>query len=146
VSRAPCVGPDPAPLRRRIPAFLVDQLVVFVAVVGPLAAVGVRGFFVAGDIRTAVFVALMLVAFAYHFTLEWLTAETVGKRLFGLRVVADDGEPLNAWRSFVRNALRLVDGLGYWSVAVLVICYRGDGKRLGDVFGRSLVVRRESAT
>ena len=143
MSRAPCVGPDPASLRRRIPAFLVDQLVVFVAVVGPLAAVGVRGFLVPGETRTAVFVALMLAAFTYHFTLEWLTAETVGKRLFGLRVVDDDGGALGAWRSFVRNALRLIDGLGYWSVAVLVIVYRGDGKRLGDVFGRSLVVRRE---
>ncbi len=43
--------------------------------------------------------------------------------------------------SFLRNAFRLIDGLGYWSVAVGVILYRGDGKRIGDVVGRTLVLR-----
>jgi uncharacterized RDD family membrane protein YckC len=136
------VSPAPAPLPRRTVAFLFDQAVVTALVVGPALAAGVMPAAVVspGRTRALLFVAAMGVAFGYHFLLEWRTGRTLGKRLLGLRVVAADGSPLGAWGSFVRNALRLVDGLGYWTVAVAVIGYRGDGKRLGDALGRTLVV------
>jgi len=137
------MGPEPAPLSRRTPAFLLDQLVVILLVVPPALAVGVpfEDAVSPGDTRQAIFLVLMGVAFLYHFTLEWLTGLTLGKRLLGLRVVADDGASLGVRGSFLRNALRLIDGLGYWGVAVAIILLRGDGKRLGDVVGRTLVVR-----
>jgi uncharacterized RDD family membrane protein YckC len=96
-----------------------------------------------GGTRRSVFVLLMGIAFVYHFALELLTGTTPGKRLLGLRVVSDDGDSLDASEAFLRNALRLVDGLGYWSVAVAVILIRGDGKRLGDVVGHTLVVETD---
>ncbi|WP_436900932.1 hypothetical protein [Halovenus halobia] len=45
----------------------------------------------------------------------------------------------------LRNALRLIDGLGDWSVAVVVIVVTGSGKRLGDFAGVTLVVRAGEA-
>ena len=136
-------GPRAASLWVRTPAFLVDQAVVVIAVVGPVLASGVtlEALLSPGGTRTATFLALNGAAFVYHLLLEWQTGGTVGKWLFGLRVVSDDGSRLGFSGSFVRNALRAVDGLGYWSVAVAVILYRGDGKRIGDVLGRTLVVR-----
>ena len=133
----------PAPLGVRTPAFLLDQFVVLCLVVPPAVALGVEfeAIITAGPTRQVVFVALMAVAFVYHFLTEWLTGRTLGKHLLGLRVVEDDGSALGIRASFLRNALRLIDGLGYWSVAVAVILYRGDGKRIGDVVGRTLVVR-----
>jgi len=131
--------PSPAPFLPRTAAFLCDQVVVLVLVVGPLAVAGVDVLAPAN--RTPIFLALMGAAFTYHFLLEWLFGTTLGKRGFDLRVVADDGQPLGLWGSFVRNALRLIDGLGYWTVATVILFYRGDGKRLGDVLGRTLVVR-----
>lgn len=94
-----------------------------------------------GTLRRNVFLLLMGIAFVYHALLERWTGTTLGKRLFGLRVVLDDGARLTLSASVLRNALRLVDGLGYWSVAVAVILVRGDGKRLGDAVGGTLVVR-----
>jgi uncharacterized RDD family membrane protein YckC len=137
------MSPDPARLTVRTPAFLLDQLVVTLLVVPPALAAGVpfEAVISPGETRRAVFLALMAVAFLYHFTLELWTGQTVGKRLFGLRTVQTDGSPLTVRGSFLRNALRLVDGLGYWTVAVAVILYRGDGKRIGDVVGNTLVVR-----
>jgi uncharacterized RDD family membrane protein YckC len=136
-------SPEPAPLLRRTPAFLLDQAVVLLLVVPPALAVGVPfGDVVSpGQTRRAVFLVLMAVAFVYHFLFEWLTGLTLGKRALGLRVVADDGGTLGVRGSFFRNALRLIDGLLYWGVAVAVILVRGDGKRIGDVAGRTLVVR-----
>ena len=133
--------PTPAPLRVRTPAFLCDQLVVTLLVVGPALALGYRAELLTPPERTWAFLAAMAVAFLYHLLAEWLTGTTLGKRVFGLRVVGDEGSPLDFRGSFLRNALRLVDGLGYWSVAVAVILFRGDGKRLGDWVGRTLVVR-----
>lgn len=135
--------PAPAPLVVRTPAFLCDQLLVTVAVVGPALALGVPlgDLLAAGNPRTLAFLAAMAVTFVYHTLTEWLTGRTVGKALFGLVVVTDDGAPLGLAPSLARNALRLVDGLGYWSVAVAVILYRGDGKRLGDAAAGTLVVR-----
>jgi len=137
------VAPSPAPLTIRAPAFLLDQLVVVVLVVPPAITLGVEfdAIVSPGPTRQGVFVLLMAVAFVYHLLAEWRTGRTLGKHLFGLRVVAADGTPLGIRGSFLRNALRLIDGLGYWSVAVAVILYRGDGKRIGDVVGQTLVVR-----
>lgn len=136
--------PEPAPLRQRTPAFLLDQVVVFLVVVLPTLALGVSpdSLVQPGRTRTLVFLALMAAAFLYHLLLEYWTGRTLGKQVFGLCVVMDDGSELGVQGSFLRNALRLIDGLGYWSVAVAVILFRGDGKRLGDVVGRTLVVQR----
>jgi uncharacterized RDD family membrane protein YckC len=145
VKRARSYLPDmpvPASLVRRTPAFLVDQFAVLVLVVVPalLAGVEFEAITSPGQTRRVVFLILMAVAFVYHFSLELATGQTLGKLLFGLKVVRDDGRPLGVWGSFLRNALRLFDGLGYWSVAVAVILLRGDGKRIGDVVGQTLVV------
>jgi len=116
--------------------------------VGPAIGVGVSPVEVVspGATRRNLFVLLMGIAFVYHFVLELRTGTTLGKRLFGLRVVSDDGGSLGASGSFLRNALRLVDGLGYWSVAVAIILIRGDGKRLGDAVGRTLVVGADAGS
>ncbi len=137
------MAPDPAPLRRRTPAFLLDQFAVVLLVVPPALAAGVSfGAVVSpGETRRVVVLALMAVAFLYHFSLELWTGRTPGKRVFGLRAVQADGSALSVKGSLLRNALRLVDGLGYWTVAVAVILYRGDGRRIGDVVGDTLVVR-----
>lgn len=136
--------PEPAPLGRRTLAFLIDQMVVLAVVLPPalVAGVAVDALVRPSQTRTVVFLVCMAVAFVYHFVLEWQYGRTVGKQVLGLAVVGADGSPLGVRGSFLRNALRLVDGLGYWSVAVGIILFRGDGKRFGDVVGRTLVVER----
>jgi uncharacterized RDD family membrane protein YckC len=136
---------QPAPLRLRTPAFLCDQAIVLAVGVGPVVGAGVSPgeLLSPGALRRNVFLLLMGIAFVYHLLFEFQTGTTPGKRLFGLCVVRDDGESLGVSGSLLRNALRLVDGLGYWSVAVAVILVRGDGKRLGDVVGGTLVVRAD---
>ncbi len=139
------MAPEPARLRRRTPAFLFDQVVVVLLVVLAVLAAGVPAEAVVspGRTRRLVVLALMAVAFLYHFSLELRSGQTPGKRLLGLRTVQADGGSLTLRGSTLRNALRLVDGLGYWAVAVAVICYRGDGRRIGDVVGDTLVVRAD---
>jgi len=137
---------QPAPLPRRTVAFLFDQFVVLCLGVVPALAAGVSisELLSPGRVRTTVFLILCGIAFVYHLLFEWLTDQTPGKVLLGLRVVTDGGMSLGFRESFLRNALRAIDGLGYWGVAVAVILLRGDGKRLGDIVGHTLVVSADA--
>jgi uncharacterized RDD family membrane protein YckC len=89
------------------------------------------------------------------FVLEWfypvafeLTASgaTPGKRVFGLRVLMDDGLPVTAAASVTRNLLRAADflPLGY-GFAIVSILIRHDCKRLGDIAAATIVVHEPRA-
>ena len=54
----------------------------------------------------------LAVEFVYFAVSEGVFATTLGKRLFGLRVVrADDGRPCGPFAAVVRTLLRLVDNI-----------------------------------
>jgi uncharacterized RDD family membrane protein YckC len=84
------------------------------------------------------------------FVLEWFypvifeltpSGATPGKRVFGLKVVMDNGLPVTVAAAATRNLLRVADFLplafGFGAVSMLV---RRDSKRLGDLAAATLVV------
>ena len=88
-----------------------------------------------------------LLEWGYPIAFEvWRDGQTPGKRLCGLTVVHDDGTPVGASASIVRNMLRAVDFLpvGYLVAGVRMIV-AGDGRRLGDVAAGTLVVHVDAA-
>ncbi|MFZ5476616.1 MAG: RDD family protein [Myxococcota bacterium] len=71
--------------------------------------------------------------------------QTPGKRLFGLRVVTDEGAAPDFAACTIRNLLRTVDGLpGAYTVGVLFAIASERGKRLGDLAAGTVVVVEES--
>jgi uncharacterized RDD family membrane protein YckC len=84
------------------------------------------------------------------FALEWFypvvfelsrLAATPGKRALGLRVVMDDGMPVTAAASLLRNLLRAADFLPLvYAFGVLSMLWRADFKRLGDIVAGTRVV------
>lgn len=133
----------PAGLSARVYAYALDGLIrlaiLYAALIG-LAFLGGLG------------VALWLILI---FVLEWLypvvfeltpSGATPGKRVFGLRVVMDNGLPVTAAASFTRNLLRAADFLplvyGFGIVSVLL---RPDCKRLGDIAAGTLVLHEPRA-
>lgn len=78
----------------------------------------------------------------YHTVFEWLTGKTLGKYLVGIRVTNSDGSSLSLWRSVVRNVLRLVDWLPvFYVVGIIAVFSSGRNRRVGDLLGRTVVVR-----
>lgn len=75
--------------------------------------------------------------------LEWLwNGQTVGKRLFGLRVINEDGSPARFIAVFVRNLVRVVDFLpGLYGLGLLAIVLSPRSQRLGDLAAGTFVVR-----
>jgi len=86
---------------------------------------------------------LVLVYLGYFLVTEGLWSQTIGKKLFGLRVVRVDGAPCGFRESAIRTAFRLLEvnpvllGVLPGGIAVLVT---ERNQRLGDVVAGTLVV------
>lgn len=82
-------------------------------------------------------------AWSYFILLEWLwQGQTIGKRMYGLRVIRDDGAPAGFVAVLIRNLLRLVDFLpGLYGIGLLTIIVTSRSQRLGDLAAGTYVVR-----
>jgi uncharacterized RDD family membrane protein YckC len=85
----------------------------------------------------------LLVAWLYFVLLEWLwNGQTIGKRLFGLRVISEDGEPARFVAVVVRNLVRVVDFLPlFYGLGLVTLIVSSRSQRLGDYAGGTFVVR-----
>ena len=83
------------------------------------------------------------IAWSYFVLLEWLwQGQTVGKRLYGLRVIRDDGAPAGFVAVLVRNVIRIVDFLPlFYGLGLLMIIFSSRSQRLGDLAAGTYVVR-----
>lgn len=85
---------------------------------------------------------LTLINSGYVVTLTGFGGQTIGKMVFGIRVVSNDGAPASLWSVFVRSAAHFVSvlpfGLGFINVLF------GAGRAFHDVVAETNVVRRQS--
>lgn len=78
----------------------------------------------------------------YSLIMESLTARTVGKVLLRCQLLSESGGRPAFWQILARNALRLLELMPpFWVFAMLVVLSR-NRQRLGDIFARTVVVRR----
>jgi uncharacterized RDD family membrane protein YckC len=78
----------------------------------------------------------------YTWATETLFSRTIGKMLFGLRVVSLDGTRPSAGAMFARNALRLID-VSMLAIPLVLVLLSPLRQRVGDIAARTLVVRGE---
>jgi uncharacterized RDD family membrane protein YckC len=84
------------------------------------------------------------VLFLYLWLLEACFGATLGKTIVGIRVARiTDRSGLAA--SAIRNGLRIVDGIGFYLVGVIVAGCSQYRQRLGDMFAGTLVVEETFA-
>ena len=88
--------------------------------------------------------------FIFNFCLDWFyhtffdlifKGQSPGKRLMGLRVVKNDGSPVDPSASFLRNLLRFADTFIFiFHIAFISIAASSGFRRLGDWAGGTLVI------
>lgn len=90
-----------------------------------------------------VVIGLFLVQFGYFLFFEIiLNGQTPGKRLFGLRVIKDNGYPLSPLDSILRNLVRIIDFFPFaYGVGLVTMFMNPRAKRLGDFAAGTLVVK-----
>ncbi|TDC13185.1 RDD family protein [Streptomyces sp. 8K308] len=138
------LGLRPARLPSRAMALVIDLVVVvggylLVSVV-LLSTVLSLGQATADAVSVAL---LVLVLVGVPIAVETLSkGRSLGKLAFGLRVVRADGGPIRFRHALVRGAVGFVEILlTVGSVACIASLVSVEGRRLGDVFGGTLVVR-----
>src|SRR5215469_5254180 len=135
-----------ARLGDRFIAFVLDSAFMF----GLLAIVDAWVFTRWGSVEgtelqlttASVLIALTLNAallFLYCWLLEACWGATLGKTIVGIRVVVTPRRSsLSACA--VRNALRVIDGLGFYMVGALVAGCSSVRQRVGDIYARTAVI------
>lgn len=128
-------------------AALVDFVAATLVVSGAIAASLVVGPLLPPRARQQLFglfvMATLLIGWSYFVVLEWLwEGQTIGKRMFGLRVISADGSPASFTAVLVRNLLRVVDFLPvFYGLGLLAVVLSARSQRLGDLAAGTFVVR-----
>lgn len=141
--RLPLAGPAP-----RLYAMLLDSIIV-------LAGVNGLGYLVYWIFAKApgfgvmtITLAEFAIGFAYGALLEgFWNGQTIGKRLFHLRVIDESGLSLRIEQAWVRNLMRVVDALPLaYLVGGISVLSSPIMQRLGDRVAGTLVVRETPLT
>jgi uncharacterized RDD family membrane protein YckC len=146
---------DLAGLGSRGIAFALDMLIltgIILAEVVVLGAIAAVVFYVArrnlllllGPWVLAVIVVLAFVTYWGYFVFGEVArgGRTPGKRVFGIRVVRDDGARVGLGDSLIRNFLRIIDAMpGAYAVGITSILLSKKQKRVGDFVAGTVVVR-----
>lgn len=134
----------------RMAAAMIDTLLQFLAII--LFAVALfggahqlenAGISVRYSTVYAIFIVIQfIIYFGYFITCEMMmNGQTIGKRLFGLRTIRDNGQPIEFAQSLMRGIIRAtVDTF----TGVFVILFSKKHKRIGDMAAGTLVVIENS--
>jgi uncharacterized RDD family membrane protein YckC len=124
-------------VRWRIGAAFIDNLIVYCGYVGVCLLLHWR-------VRSVSHLFWLAVAgVAYHFLFEVRDGQTLGKRHYGIRVVAADGGPARPRAIAIRSLLRLLDSFPVCYVSGLISMVRtgrSRRQRIGDIAAGTVVV------
>jgi uncharacterized RDD family membrane protein YckC len=140
-----------ASLSLRILAFIIDMLVLGVIqlLIGIVLLFFVSYQIIPGGLAYGIWLilAFFLMSFFSGFQETVGNGQTIGKRLFGIRVVSTEGQPINSFQAITRNVLRWIDlqpivfaGIGF---AMILVTKRF--QRFGDWVCGTMVVIDENA-
>ncbi|MGX1676354.1 RDD family protein [Streptomyces sp. NPDC055400] len=139
----------PAKLPSRALAVVIDLVVAFtvyiVVTMGIVASTSSLDQAAAAAVAVATF---LLVLVGVPIAVETLShGRSLGKLACGLRVVRDDGGPIRFRHALVRGAVGVVEILMTFGVVACIASLVSErGRRLGDVFAGTLVVRERVPT
>jgi uncharacterized RDD family membrane protein YckC len=130
----------------RTVAATIDVVVSAAAVVAAVVLIG--GLAGSDDTLSAALttVSTIGVTLGLPVSVETLSrGRSLGKLVMGLRVVRDDGGPLRFRHALVRGLLGLVElYLTVGAIAVIASAVSRQGKRLGDIFAGTVIIRERA--
>jgi uncharacterized RDD family membrane protein YckC len=128
---------------RRVIAALIDLAIV---IAGAAVIVAVAGVSSASEIPASLDAVVLGWALYYYFACESSeSAQTVGKRVMKIRVVRMDGTATGMREIAVRTVLRVIDGIFFYLVGLIVMLATGERRgRLGDLAAGTKVVSADA--
>ena len=92
------------------------------------------------SVAQAIFISIVfIIHFGYFIILEMLmNCQSIGKRVFGLRVICDNGQPIEFSHALIRGIIR--SSLDSMYFGLFVILFSKKHKRVGDMAAGTIVV------
>lgn len=123
----------------RVVASLVDGVLSFIA---GLFLVMIGAASGSDGLTALMYVVAIFGSFIFFIGFEATSGATPGKRLLGIKVVKEDGTPMDWGAAIVRNVLRIVDALPFWYLlGFFLVVFQSRKQRVGDMAARTLVVK-----
>ena len=146
----PAAGERIARMGDRFLAVVLDTIlivavfaVIGMAVAGWLGGTTESGFSLEGTPALLAIGVTSLIAFCYFWLCEGLFGATLGKGLVGIRIRQKEGGGCDLRCSFIRNILRLIDGIALYLVGFLVAILSKSRQRIGDHLAGTVVVEKK---
>jgi len=99
-------------------------------------------------ILAGMIIAGFIIFFGYFIFFETVwSGQTPGKRWLKLRVIQEDGRPINFFAALTRNLIRFADMIvpPFYSVGIFSVFASARAKRLGDYVANTVVVKERAA-
>lgn len=129
----------------RLAAFIIDFLLQMLMIaITSLIVVGINYVISGGEEISTVSLSIIIslsfiIHFGYFIVCELtMNGQTFGKRIFGLRAIRENGQPLEFSQSLVRGLVRSAVDIIY--VGLVIILFNPLHKRLGDIVAGTIVV------
>jgi uncharacterized RDD family membrane protein YckC len=124
-------------------AWFIDFLCVIALVYAVNQMLALARLLSGSIVQAAATISFFVISIGYGILCEWLwRGQTVGKKLFHLRVVDAEGMRLQFDQIMTRNLLRAADFLpGFYLLGGVTSLLSARCQRLGDIAGNTIVVR-----
>jgi len=124
----------------RFVSLLIDSIILAI-IIGVLGNVIGFGMMEMGMVPWWMGLIDFIIFLVYFTYLEGSKGQTIGKMITKIKVVREDGKPIDMNQAFTRNILRIIDGLIVYLIGAILI-WRSDKKqRLGDSIAKTVVVK-----
>ena len=132
-----------APLGPRVLAAILDSVIICIAwyfIIGKWGDEGADGRTLTGIPA----ILLMAATAAFWILPEWLLGSTMGKWTCDLHVTTLSGGDISFSQSLRRNVLRMVDFFPFYLTGFITASLTPKRQRLGDLWAKTIVVRKKS--
>jgi uncharacterized RDD family membrane protein YckC len=145
VSDQPVMGKPPVAMEYqgigiRFVSLLIDSIIlaIIISVLGGIIGVGMMEM---GRVPWWLGIIDFIIFIGYFTYLEGSRGQTIGKMITKIKVIREDGKPIDMNQALTRNILRIIDGLIVYLIGAILI-WRSDKKqRLGDSIAKTVVVK-----
>ena len=131
----------------RLAAFVVDFTlqILMCLLLGAIILFGIFNYRIAtlanleGYALGFLIISWFTIYFCYFIVCEMaMNGQSIGKKIFGLRVIRDNGQSIELPQSLVRNLFRAVIDIIY--IGLFMILFSKKNKRLGDIVAGTVVI------
>ena len=124
----------------RFVSLLIDSIILAIVIVAIESIIGIS-IMARGMIPWWLGILDFIIYIAYFTYLEGSQGQTIGKMITKIKVVREDGKPIDMNQAFTRNILRIIDGLIVYLIGAILIWRSNKKQRLGDSIAKTVVVK-----